>query len=219
MKKFKAAVFDMDGTLLDTMYIWRHLAPEYLRKHNVTPPPELEAKMTIMGMAQAANFLISEFGIKESAEALHNEMVEILADYYRHHSVFKPGTEEFLQKLQAKNVPTIILSATPLELVQIAMEKLDAAKYFSHGLLSCSTIKCAKNKPEAFFIAAETLGTPPEDTIIFEDAWYAASTAKAAGFPLCVMHDIYDLHPAEMQEIADWYIHNNWNEFPVDDLF
>ncbi len=219
MKKFKAAIFDMDGTLLDTMYIWRHLAPEYLKRNNIAAPADLTDRLAIMGIGRAAEFLIENFHLKISKEALYNEIVGILADYYRNEAGFKPGAEKFLQSLNDRNIPTMIFSATPDDLLDLVLSRLDALKYFSKGLLSVPAIKCSKNKPEAFYIAAERIGYPVDEVMIFEDAHYAASTAKAAGFAVTVMADNEEHRTQEMRELADFYIEKSWNEFPIDRFF
>ena len=219
MKKFKAAIFDMDGTLLDTMYIWRHLAPAYLKKNNIAVPDDFTDKLAIMGISRAVDFLIENFHLTISHDELHQELIGILADYYKHEAVFKPGAAKFLQKLRDRNIPTMVFSATPEHLLDLALSRLDAVKYFSCGLLSCNTIKLSKNKPEAFFTAAQHIGCAPEDIIIFEDAWYAASTAKNAGFTVTVMSDKQEMRTAEMRELADFYIENSFDEFPIDRFF
>lgn len=219
MKKFKAAVFDMDGTLLDTMYIWRHLAPEYLKRNKIAAPADLTDQLAIMGIGRAADFLIENFNLKISKEALYNEIIEILADYYRTEATFKPGAKNFLQAMRDRNIPTMVFSATPDDLLDLALSRLDALKYFSKGLLSVPAIKCAKNQPEAFYIAAERIGYPVDEVMIFEDAHYAASTAKAAGFAVTVMADREEHRKQEMRELADFYIEENWDEFPIDRFF
>ena len=219
MKKFKAAIFDMDGTLLDTMYIWRHLAPEYLKRNNITAPDDLTDQLAIMGIGRAADFLIENFGLDISKEDLYNEIVNILADYYRHNAVFKPGAENFLKARKERNIPTMVFSATPEHLLDLALSRLDALKYFSHGVLSVNTINCAKNKPEAFYIAAQRIGFPVEDIMIFEDALYAATTVKQAGFSLTVVADNEEHHTKEMRELADFYIEKSFDEFPIDRFF
>lgn len=219
MKKFKAAIFDMDGTLLDTMYIWRHLAPAYLERNNIQVPDDLTDKLAIMGISRAVEFLIENFKLEISHDALHQELINILADYYRYKAVFKPGAEEFLQKLRERNIPTMVFSATPEHLLHLALNRLDGVKYFSHGLLSCTTIQCGKNKPEAFFTAARHIGHKMDDVMIFEDAWYAASTAKNAGFAVTVMADEQEHRIPEMRALADFYIENSFDEFPIDKFF
>lgn len=219
MRKFKAAIFDMDGTLLDTMYIWRHLAPEYLKHNNIAVPENLTDQLAIMGIGRAVEFLITNFHLKISPEQLYQEIIDILADYYRHHAVFKPGAEKFLQAMNERNIPTMVFSATPEHLLALALNRLDAMKYFSRGILSVKTINIAKNQPEAFYTAAQHIGFPVEDVMIFEDALYAASTVKKAGFALTVVADNEEHHIQEMRELADFYIEKSFDEFPIDRFF
>ena len=219
MKKFKAAIFDMDGTLLDTMYIWRHLSLEYLKQHSIPFPEEMIRSMQILGINNAADFLINTFDIALSHEEMLQELINILAGYYRYQADFKPGAVNFLQKLNDRNIPTMVFSATPEHLLSLALKRLDAEKYFSHGLLSCDTVKSSKHHPEAFFSAAEHFGYAPDDIMIFEDAWYAASTAKKAGFTLGIIADREEKRTAEMRLLADFYVEKSWDEFPLDRFF
>ena len=219
MKKFKAAIFDMDGTLLESMYIWRNLAPEYLTRNNIPVPDDLLEKINPMGTRQAVDYLIESFHIDLTNDELHNELLEVLADFYRNTAALKPGAKEFLQKLRANNIPTVIFSATPEHLLHLALDRLDMSRYFSHGLLSCDMIKYRKNNPEAFFAVARYLNTDPADVMIFEDAWYAASTAVNAGFAVTVMADKVERRADELRSIAEFYVEKSWDEFPVERYF
>lgn len=219
MKKFKAAIFDMDGTLLDSMYIWHHLAESYLIKNNIPIPDDLADKLVIMSIQNAVKMLIADFKLDLTPEAMRDELHNVLADFYRTQAGFKPGAKTFLQKLRDKNIQTMVFSATPEHLLHLALERLDAKQYFSHGLLSCDTVGYGKHKEEAFFKAAEHLGFAPDEIMIFEDAHYAATTAKRAGFSLGIVADKWERRTQELREIADFYIEQNFDEFPVDNFF
>ena len=112
MKKFKAAIFDMDGTILDSMYIWHHLAESYLIKKNIPIPEDLADKLVIMSIHKAVKMLIADFELDLTPEAMLNELQNVLADFYRTQAVFKPGAKEFLQKLRDNNIATMVFSAT-----------------------------------------------------------------------------------------------------------
>lgn len=219
MKKFKAAVFDMDGTLLDTMHIWHNMIREYLVRNNIEIPPEIDGKLRAMGIDNAVKFILDNFDSDIEADKLHNELLAILEDSYNKKSVFKPGALELLKKLHDRNISTVILSATPEYMLHLALGKLDAEKYFTHGMLSCYDLKCSKLYPEAFYNAVERLQVSADEVVVFEDAWYAANTAKKAGFTLALISDPCELKIAEMREMADFYVEKSWDEFPVDLFF
>lgn len=219
MKKYKAAIFDMDGTLLDTMYVWRHLSRIYLEQHHIPIEKNLEDQLVIMGIRKAAEFLTVHFPEEGSAETIHQELIKILDEYYCHHAVFKPGAERFLQKMRARRIPTMVFSATPEELIKMALTRLGAMDYFSCGLLSCSTIQSSKHHTEAFLKAAQHMNFAVEEIMVFEDALYAAATAKKAGFTLGIMADREETHVDQMRSLADFYMEESWDEFPIDHFF
>ena len=219
MKKFKAAIFDMDGTLLESMYIWRNLAPEYLKRNNIAVPDDLLERLAPMAIKKAVDFLIDAFHINLTPEAMYNELLEVLADFYRTSAVPKPGAREFLQKLHSNNIPTVIFSATPEHLLHLALDRWDMTRYFSHGLISCDMLPYRKNNPESFFAVARHLNTDPADVMIFEDAWYAASTASSAGFAVTAIADSVEPRTEDMRELAEFYVEKSWDEFPAERYF
>ena len=209
----------MDGTLLDTMYIWRNLAKEYLIRHNIAIPEELKSKLVTMGIIRAINVLREDFQINMTPEKIQEGLFEVLEDYYTSNSVFKPGARELLENLRSRNIPTVLLSATPERFLRLALGKLDAIGYLSNGILSCASLPYNKQHPESFFIAAEHLHSTPAETVVFEDAWYAANTAKKAGFTVAIIADKSELKVAETRELADFYAEKSWDEFPFDRFF
>ena len=219
MKKFKGAIFDMDGTLLDTMYMWRHLAQEYLKHSNISMPDDITEQMAIKGLNATVDYMIDNLNLNISHEKLTQELLDMIADHYRTKAVMKKGALDFLRKLNERGVSTVVLSATDENLIMLAAERLGMTKYLSHKLLSCGTLKYTKNHPESFIKAAEYMGCAPDEVMVFEDAWYAASTAKKAGLALGVIADNEEHRTAEMRELADFYIEESWDEFPIDRFF
>ena len=219
MKKFKAAIFDMDGTLLDTMYIWRHLTREYLISKNIPIPEEIRDKLVTMGITRVVNLLQEYFKLGLTDDELREELYAVLGNYYRNNSVLKPGALNLLKKLQERNVATVILSATPEHLLHIALVKVDIEKYFSHGILSCSSMKYTKFQPEAFYAAIEHLKVNKDEVMVFEDAWYAANTAKQAGLTVAMIAEPTELKVEETRQLADFYVEKSWDEFPVEKFF
>jgi len=219
MKKFKAAIFDMDGTLLDTMYIWRHLTREYLISKNIPLPEEIRDKLVTMGIPRVVNLLQEYFKLGLTADELREELYAVLGNYYRNNSVLKPGALNLLKKLQECNVATVVLSATPEHLLHIALGKVDIEKYFSHGILSCASMKYTKFQPEAFYAAIEHLKVNKDEVMVFEDAWYAANTAKQADLTVAMIAEPTELKVEETRQLADFYVEKSWDEFPVEKFF
>ena len=219
MNKYNAAVFDMDGTLLDSMGFWRNLAPEYLRSKNIVVSDDLADQLAQVDICTAVNVMVRRFNLSLSPKIVHQELLEILSDYYCTKAVFKPRAEKFLQKLRERNIDTVVFSSTPEYLLRPALESLHASEYFTKGIISCDTVKYAKDCVEAFYAVASILDAAPEKIMVFEDALYAAATADKAGLGVTVVADKEEKRTAELRSIADFYIENSFDEFPVDHFF
>ena len=219
MKKLYGAIFDLDGTLLDTMYIWSHLCPEFLRRHDIEFDGDINELVAVMSVRHAVKFMISKFALPVSPEEAQAELFAILDDYYRQQAFPKPGAVKFLKALQERKVKTVILSATPARQLETALRACGLEQLFTHAPISCHSTGVSKQHPEAFLNAAAILQLPPDEVMVFEDAWYAGSTAKAAGFPLCAIYDQTNPRPEELRSLADCSVESSWDEFPLERFF
>ena len=219
MNKYNAAIFDMDGTLLDSMAFWRNLASEYLRSKGIVVSDDFSDQLSQVGISTAIDIMIRRFNLSLSFQTVHQELLAILSDYYCTKAVFKPGAEKFLQKLQERKIDSVVFSSTPECLLHPALEHLQASEYFTKGIISCDTVKYSKDCVEAFYVVASVLNTAPEQIMVFEDAWYAAVTAANAGFGVTVVADKEEKRSDELRGIADFYIENSFEEFPVELFF
>lgn len=204
------AIFDMDGTLVDSMAYWKQLGQEYLRGKGVTGDLEPILQLTkTMTMAESAALFIREFGLEGTPEDLQAEMDAVMDDHYRNDVPLKPGVRDYLQKLHERGVAMCVASATPEPLIRICLTRLGVAKDFQF-LLSCDAVGKGKNSPDIFLEAARRLGAEPGETAVFEDALYAAETAKAAGFYTVGIYDDGSQHHWQQlrqtvdETIQDW---------------
>lgn len=180
----KAAIFDMDGTLVDSLFFWepfwRDLGARFLGKENYVPPKELDQGIRTMTFTEAMAYIREPLGITASAEELVAFGTENLADFYRTQVGPKAGVLAFLDHLKARGVRMCVASATDKKYLPIALEACGLSSYFE-TVLSCSELGVGKDQPDIYLKAMELLGTAPADTCIFEDSFVALETAKRIG--------------------------------------
>ena len=214
--KFKAAIFDLDGTLLDSMKIWSNLCNEFLLRHNINEVIDLDGKLGVISMRNALEYLIREFSIDISIETAYRETWLIVEEFYNLHAQIKPGIPAILEHLQNNNIPCGIITATETGLVIPALKRTGLHGYFKE-IFSCSEMNTSKRTPEVFYQMSELLGAEPADTIVFEDALYAALTAKKAGYSVAAVYDPSEKNPSLLQETADFYC-RCWQNLPLEHL-
>lgn len=198
------AIFDMDGTLVDSMVYWKNLAKEYLASKGITHIPDmLLEKIKPMTMTESATLFIEKFGINGTPESVANEMNALMDTHYYKDIPLKKGIKEYLNKLYNSGTTMCVASATAVSLVEACLKRLGIIEYFSF-LLSCETIGVGKSKPNIYYEAAKRLGAEPSDIAVYEDALYAAETAKKAGFYVVgVFDESAKKNFASLKEISD----------------
>ena len=214
--KFKAAIFDLDGTLLDSMSIWSNLCREFLLRHHIDEEIDLDGKLGVISMRNALEYVIKEFALDVPIDEACAETWQIVEEFYRNKAQIKPGIEAILKHFQKNNIPCGVITATERGLVIPALERVGLSGYFK-AVFSCSEMQTSKRTPEVFFQMSQLLGAEPAETIVFEDALYAAVTAKKAGYAVAAVYDCSEKNPLELQQTADWYC-QNWTELPLEIL-
>ena len=208
----KYAIFDLDGTLADSMPYWKQLYLEYLKQRGVASPPlDTMIQASPMTAREAAAFFAQTFGLSDTPDQAVVEFNRLMEEHYRGDVQLKPGVPEFLRALQAAGVTMCVASATAGPLVETCLECLGIRTYFSF-FLSCVEVGVGKKHPDVYLEAARRMGATPEETFVFEDAIYAARTAKRAGFLLA---GVCDSAAEDMQEelkaLSDCYI-TRWDD-------
>ena len=211
--EFSAAIFDVDGTLLDSMPLWEHVGEQYLIGKGCNPKSDMEERVRTMSMSQIADYCRTEYGIADSPETIIEEINGMVLEQYRTQVQAKPDIPELLERLKGEGVRLAVATASDRCLIEPALERTGLLPYFDL-FLTCSEVGAGKDSPAIFLKAAETLETVPEQTVVFEDSLYAMKTAARAGFLLA---GIFDESAAgeqeEIQALADWYFvaPANWN--------
>lgn len=213
--KIEGAVFDMDGTLLDTMPIWEHATENYLVGKGIEVKEKLSETLFTMSMKQGAAYVKEKYGLSESIEELIAATNAIVAEAYRNRAEAKPGVPEFLEKLKQRGVKMVVATSTDRVHAEAALKRTGIYDYFER-IFTCSEVGEGKSKPDIYEEAAAELGTKRTATWVFEDALYAIKTAKKAGFRTVGLYD--ETSKKEQEKIrgtADIYL-KEIEEFPLE---
>ena len=203
------AIFDMDGTLVDSMVYWENLATEFLESKGVQNiSQDILERIKPMTMTESAALFIREYDLSGTAENVAAEMNTMMDEHYRRDIPLKPGVQAYLEALYRRGVTMCVASATAEDLMEACLTRLGVARCFSF-LLSCETVGAGKNRPDVYLEAAKRLGAQPQDIAVYEDALYAAETAKGAGFYTVAVQDDTNLpHWETLTALADEEILN-----------
>ena len=207
--KLNAAIFDMDGTLVDSLMfwsiIWEDIGRDHLGRVNFTPSEEIDKKVRTMIFTDAMLLVKEHYGIKASDEEFIKYATGKLGDFYREVVTVKPGAREFLEYLKEKNIKMVLASATDMKYVNIALDCLDLRKYFITAM-SCSEIGIGKDRPDIYFRALDALNVSPEETYIFEDSFVALETAGSIGLKTVGVYDKYSFDQERLKRASLIYI-------------
>ena len=197
-------IFDMDGTLVDSMVYWENLATEFLESKGVqTISPDILERIKPMTMTESAALFIQEYSLSGTSESVAAEMNAMMDEHYRKDIPLKTGVQAYLEALHSRGITMCVASATAEDLMEACLTRLGVAKYFSF-LLSCETVGAGKNRPDVYWESAKRLGAEPAEIAVYEDALYAAETAKSAGFyTIAVRDDSNQPHWETLTVLAD----------------
>ena len=207
----KAAIFDMDGTLVNSLMLWDVLwstfGDKYLNDRSFSPSVEDDKKVRTLTLKDAMLLIHNNYKLGESGEELLSLANSIMIDFNANRVELKDGVRAFLEHCKNNGVKMCIASATAPELIEVALKHCDIEKYFLK-VFSCGTIGKGKDKPDVFLQAAEFLGAEIKDTWVFEDSLTAIETAAKIGMPTVGIYDKFNYGQDKIKEIATEYINS-----------
>ena len=201
----KCAIFDFDGTLFDSMFIWDNVGDVYLRSQGVKPTPSMRKDVKTLSLYQSACYLQKEYALPFSVEEIMAGINRTVEHFYIHVVQPKPGVVDFLERIKAKGIPMCIATASDRYQVEAALRRCGMEQYFD-AIFTCSEVGHGKDEPVIFRKAMAHFGADRSNTVVFEDALHAVQTAKADGFTVAAVYDDSEQRQLEIRTLADCYI-------------
>ena len=206
--EYKAIIFDLDGTILDSMPAWEHIDSQFLAENNLSVPEGLSEVMKTLSFTQSAEYFVKEFKLSITTQQVMDRIKELVDENYRYVIELKPNVFDFLKKQKELGIKMCIASATHNDLAIVALKRLGIYDYFDF-ILTCGDVGFGKEDPEIYLKASGILGYPVRDIAVFEDALHCVKTAKAVGFTVVGVYDkSAEADSEEIKKYCDKYILN-----------
>lgn len=205
INEMNGVIFDMDGTLIDSLGIWYHIWDTFGKKFlggktfNITEADDKAVRT--MRLKDAMDYLHAQYSIGSSGSALLSLAEQIISDFYLNQVELKQGVREFLEFCYASGVKMCIASASDLHLIHLAIDHCDIRKYFV-GIVSCAEFGGGKDKPDIYLKAMDLLGTSLQDTWVVEDSHVAIKTASSLGMKTIGVYDPYNFGYDEIEKLS-----------------
>lgn len=206
IKNFKGAIFDLDGTLLDSMHIWHDVDEEFFSRRNLTVTPEYIEVIKNMHLKAAAVYTKEKYGIKESIDEIVEEWLDLCAKGYLNNVDLKDGAFEYLKALHEKGVKIAFATASEKQVCESTLKKHNIFDFFSASAY-VSEINIGKTEPDIYLLAAERLELNAKDCVVYEDIIEGVRGAKKGGFTVCGVFDkSSESDEKVIRQTADRYI-------------
>ena len=206
LASFDAIIFDMDGTLVDSMWMWRGIDNEFMAAHGLPMTDELELAIEGMSFRETAEYFARTFPLTESVEELMDIWVQMAIDKYEHEVPVKPGLMHFLQEMKARGIRMGIATSNARILLDAVADAHGFYDYMD-GILTANEVKRGKPAPDVYLAVADKIGIAPADCLVFEDIPQGIRAGLAAGMRVCAVSDEYSrAQEAEKRALAHYYI-------------
>lgn len=208
MNEIKAIIFDLDGTLIDSMYVWHKIDIDFLAERGLKVPPDYEQAIKTMQFETAAEYTIGRFGFKETPQEIMSIWLNMALNEYAHNVRLKDNAEELLKRLKTLSVKIGIATSSKPILAEPVLK--------NNGVYDCFDMICYtsevgldKRHPDIYLLTAKKLGVKPEECIVFEDIIDGINGAKLAGMRTIAVYDEGSADDVEMlKSVADKYIYS-----------
>ncbi len=206
LEQMKAVIFDLDGTLMDSMWVWPDIDVEYLGRYGQTLPKDLQDEIEGMSFTETAVYFKNRFQIPDSVQEIKDEWNRLAFDKYANEVPMKSGAAEFIREIRGHGIRTGIASSNSRELILACLSNNGGADCFDCITTACEVAK-GKPAPDIYLSVASSLGVSPARCLVFEDVPMGILAGQRAGMKVCAVEDSFSLHLRErIRSMADYYI-------------
>lgn len=207
LKGKKAVIFDMDGSLVDSMWVWLEVDRIYMEKHRLTAPETFHKDIEGMSYIETAQYFVDTFdSLERTREEVMQDWRDMAVDLYATRVFPKPGAVDFLDEMRKRGVLLGIATSNDREIAQAALDARGLNKYFA-SVCTSSEVASGKPAPDMYLKVAEDLGVHPSECLVFEDIPNGILAGKNAGMVVCAVDDDFSRRDEqEKKRLADYYI-------------
>lgn len=208
LENIKGAIFDLDGTLVDSMWVWSKIDIDYLESKGHALPENLNSEICHLSFAQTANYFKERFSLSDSIDTILKDWNNMAYNHYSENVKLKDGVKEFLDKLKENNIKIALATSNSVPLLEACLKNNGIYDYFD-SITTTDEVSNGKNCPDVYLLAAKKLNVNPKNCIVFEDILPAIKGAKAADMTVIAVSDKHSLN--DLDEIinhSDKYINS-----------
>ena len=198
-REIKAIIFDLDGTLIDSTFVWREVDKEFFGRRNREIPPTYLEDIAHVGLPEAAILTRTKYGVKESQEEILKEWHDSVAYKYEHQIQLKPFAKEYLDYLKKNNIKLAIATASQPDLYEPCLKRLGVFDYFI-TIADVNKVHAGKSSVKLYNYVADILGEKPENIAVFEDIYVGLKTAYENGFLSIAVDDVNSRKDNELKQ-------------------
>lgn len=206
IKNIKACIFDLDGTLVDSMWMWPDIDREYLGRFGIEYDDNLKNEIDGISFHETAVYFKNKFGISDSVEKICKDWEDMAYDKYKYEVKEKPGCKKFLEHLRLKGIRMGIATSNKRSMVDVVLESLDMKDFFE-VITTSDEVKRGKPAPDVYLTTANLLNVEPKSCLVFEDVVAGIMAGKSAGMKVCAIEDDFTKEVRQKKkELSDYYI-------------
>ena len=187
----KAAIFDLDGTLIDSMGLWNSIDVNYLKKFNLAVPERLQDDICHLNFQETATYFKDRFNIPDSLDKIMADWHNMAYDAYCTSIKLKKGVVEFLQFLKDSNIKIALATSNSNDLLEASLKANKIYDFFD-AITTTSEVERNKEFPDVYLLAAKKLSVAPENCLVFEDLPTAIKGAKKGNMKVVGIYDAWN---------------------------